>query len=354
MTLELADRSVSKPLGIAKDVSFKVGVFHFPVDFVVVDFEPNPRVPLILGRFYILDMPEDIKVPLILGRPFLSTAHVKIDVFKWKNTLRVREEKIIFKSVKPARSLIKRVYMLSIKERMELDLEDRLMGETLLKRDQVDDLMPTIKECKAIEEFIARNDAIMVSKFFGYPSDCDYDKKIRIAFAYNLKFSCMIVLEDMDAYRDEEMGDVIFGEPFLREVTINEKRVDGMITIHNGNEEVTYQMARSHPRFKQHINEQCNKISPLLKAKIHYRGVLVYYPCEIVASNGKSGKSQLGLGQYHMGVLRERFWYGFGGCRCTVDSPGDDGVCREKGREWQLGFVKVWGLDRKDPWTLVL
>nr|GFC50197.1 reverse transcriptase domain-containing protein [Tanacetum cinerariifolium] len=49
MTLELADRLVSKPLGIAKDVSFKVGVFHFPADFVVVDFEPDPRVPLILG-----------------------------------------------------------------------------------------------------------------------------------------------------------------------------------------------------------------------------------------------------------------------------------------------------------------
>nr|GEY97171.1 hypothetical protein [Tanacetum cinerariifolium] len=49
MTLELADRSISKPIGIAKDVSVKVGVFHFPADFVVVDFEPDPRVPLILG-----------------------------------------------------------------------------------------------------------------------------------------------------------------------------------------------------------------------------------------------------------------------------------------------------------------
>nr|GFB65007.1 retrovirus-related Pol polyprotein from transposon 17.6 [Tanacetum cinerariifolium] len=38
MTLELADRSVSKPIGIAKDVSFKVGVFHFPADFVVLGF----------------------------------------------------------------------------------------------------------------------------------------------------------------------------------------------------------------------------------------------------------------------------------------------------------------------------
>nr|GFC19789.1 reverse transcriptase domain-containing protein [Tanacetum cinerariifolium] len=46
MTLELTDRSVSKPLGIAKDVSFKVGVFHFPADFVVVDFEPDPPSPL--------------------------------------------------------------------------------------------------------------------------------------------------------------------------------------------------------------------------------------------------------------------------------------------------------------------
>nr|GFB03337.1 reverse transcriptase domain-containing protein [Tanacetum cinerariifolium] len=49
MTLELADRSVSKPIGIAKDVSVKVGMFYFPADFVVVDFEPDLQVPLILG-----------------------------------------------------------------------------------------------------------------------------------------------------------------------------------------------------------------------------------------------------------------------------------------------------------------
>nr|GFC51129.1 reverse transcriptase domain-containing protein [Tanacetum cinerariifolium] len=53
MTLELADRSVSKPIGIAKDVSFKVGVFQFPADFVVVDFEPDPQVPLILGKCHL-------------------------------------------------------------------------------------------------------------------------------------------------------------------------------------------------------------------------------------------------------------------------------------------------------------
>ncbi|GKB58240.1 hypothetical protein Tco_0914426 [Tanacetum coccineum] len=274
LTVELAYRTVKYPKGIAKNVLVGIAEFVFPVDFII------------------FDMPEDIKVPLILGRPFLSTARAKIDVFKRKITLRVGEEKIIFKSVKPASSLIKRVYMLGLRERMELDLEARLMGETLvlnrsldpsfrdfielndlnvpleLRRDQVDDLMPTIEEGEVVEEFRARNDARMVSKVFGYPSNCDHDKKIRIDCAYNLKFSCMIdfaVLEDMDAYRDEGIGDVIFGEPFLREVGINAKRFEGMITIYNGNEEVTYQMVRSHPRFKHHTNEQCNNIPPLLK-----------------------------------------------------------------------------------------
>ncbi|GJS02826.1 putative reverse transcriptase domain-containing protein [Tanacetum coccineum] len=330
LTVELVDRTVKYPKGIAKKVLVGIGKFVFPVDFII------------------LDMPEDIKVSLILGRNFCLPSRAKIDVFKRKITLRVGEEKIIFKSVKPASSLIKRVYMLSLRERMELDLEARLMGETLvlnrsldpffedyielndlnvpleLRRDQVDDLMPTIEEGEVIEEFRARNDARMVSKIFGYPSDCDHDKKIHMDCAYNLKFSCMIgfeflhanffpilyvnvmskkfhnsimkdkmeykgdnvvgalmnipifvgtfsiltdfaVLEDMDAYRDEGMGDVIFGEPFLREVRINARRFDGMITIYNGNEEVTYQMVRSHPRFKHHTNEQCNKIPPLLK-----------------------------------------------------------------------------------------
>ncbi|GJV51543.1 putative reverse transcriptase domain-containing protein [Tanacetum coccineum] len=269
LTVELADMTVKYPKGIAKNVLVGISKFVFPVDFII------------------LDMPEDIKVPLIIGRPFLSTARAKIDVFKRKITLKVGEEKIIFKSVKPASSLIKRVYMLSLKERMKLDLEARLMGETLvlnrsldpffedyielndlnvpleLRRDQVD-LMPTIEEGEVIEEFRARNDA----NFFGYPSDCDYNKKIRIDCTYNLKFSCMIdfaVLEDLNAYRDAGIGDVIFGEPFFREAGINARRFDGMITIYNGNDEVTYQMVRSHPRFKHHTNEQCNKIPPLLK-----------------------------------------------------------------------------------------
>ncbi|GKA81189.1 hypothetical protein Tco_0787881, partial [Tanacetum coccineum] len=91
-----------------------------------------------------------------------------------------------------------------------------------LTRNQVDDLMSTIEEGEVIEEFRARNNV----RIFGYPSDCDHNKKIPMDCAYNLKFSCMIdleVLEDMDAYHDEGMGNVIFGE-HLREVGINAKR----------------------------------------------------------------------------------------------------------------------------------
>ncbi|GJU28726.1 reverse transcriptase domain-containing protein [Tanacetum coccineum] len=200
LTVELADRIVKYPKGIAENVLVGIGKFTFPVDFII------------------LDMPEDIKVPLILGRPFLSTDRAKIDVYKRKITLRVGEERIIFTSVEPASSLIKRVYMLSLRERIELDLEARLMGETLvlnisldpffedyielndlnepfeLRRNQGDDLMPTIEEGEVIEEFRTMDDELD-ARIDDYPSYCDYDKKIHIDGAHNLKFSCMIGFE---------------------------------------------------------------------------------------------------------------------------------------------------------------
>ncbi|GJT95172.1 hypothetical protein Tco_1090690 [Tanacetum coccineum] len=120
----------------------------------------------------------DIKTPLILGRPFLSTTYAKIDMFKRKITLRVRNDKVVFKSDKPTRNIIKRVYVLSLRERMELDLEARLMGKVLilnrsldplygdyiklndlneplkLGRNQVDDLEPIIEEGDIVNEHV--------------------------------------------------------------------------------------------------------------------------------------------------------------------------------------------------------
>nr|GEV84163.1 reverse transcriptase domain-containing protein [Tanacetum cinerariifolium] len=53
MTLELADRLISCPVGVVEDVFVKVGTFHFPAYFVVVDFDADPRVPLIIGRSFL-------------------------------------------------------------------------------------------------------------------------------------------------------------------------------------------------------------------------------------------------------------------------------------------------------------
>ncbi|GJT81626.1 hypothetical protein Tco_1055968 [Tanacetum coccineum] len=64
----------------------------------VMPFSTYTNLGLLTLDFIILDIPEDDDVPLILGRPFLSTAHSKIDVFKRKITLRVGEEKLVFKS----------------------------------------------------------------------------------------------------------------------------------------------------------------------------------------------------------------------------------------------------------------
>ncbi|GKA53613.1 hypothetical protein Tco_0746928 [Tanacetum coccineum] len=236
LTVELADRTVKYPKGIAENVLVSIGKFVFPVEFII------------------LDMPEDIKVPNPLEKSLdpLNGDYIELN---------------------------------DVNEPLEL------------RRNQCDDLMPTIKEGEVIKEFRTRDDELD-TRIDDYPCYCDYDKKNYIDYAHNLKFHNSImkdkmmyignnvvgalmnvpifvgtfsvvtdfaVLEDMDAYRDEGMGDVIIGEPFLKEIGIKARRFDGIITIYNGNNEVTYQMVRSHPRFIRHTNEQCNKSPPLLK-----------------------------------------------------------------------------------------
>nr|GEZ90875.1 reverse transcriptase domain-containing protein [Tanacetum cinerariifolium] len=70
MTLVLANRAICTPAGIARDVFVPVGKFTFPAHFVIVDYESDPRVPLILGR------------------PFLRTARALIDVHREEMILR--------------------------------------------------------------------------------------------------------------------------------------------------------------------------------------------------------------------------------------------------------------------------
>ncbi|GJU20780.1 hypothetical protein Tco_1154122 [Tanacetum coccineum] len=247
------------------------------------------------------------KVPLILRRPFSSTAHAKIDVFKRKITLRVGDENIIFKSVKPASSLIKRVYKLSLRERMELDLEARLMGETLilnrsldplngnyiklnnlnepfeLRRNQADDLDPTIEEGEIDDEPMAGvdkprfNDEI-IDGLDKYPNKLEFKGKNIVGTFINVpifvgNFSVMTncaVIKDTDNYKDDGMGDVIVGKPFCREVRVKTKRFEGMITISNGNDNMTYQMVQS-----QGLNTAYP--GPYRKEENDFGGILIFW-----------------------------------------------------------------------------
>nr|GEZ04032.1 reverse transcriptase domain-containing protein [Tanacetum cinerariifolium] len=79
MVLEIADKTISKPTGVAENIFVKVGKFYFLADFVVLDFIA------------------DLRVPLILGRPFLSTAHALIDVYEGEIILRHDEQSLTLK-----------------------------------------------------------------------------------------------------------------------------------------------------------------------------------------------------------------------------------------------------------------
>nr|GFB93545.1 reverse transcriptase domain-containing protein [Tanacetum cinerariifolium] len=79
MVLELADRTISKPTGVAEDVFVKVGKFYFPANFVVLDFVADPYVPLILRQ------------------PFLSTVHALIDVYEGEIILRHDDQSLTLK-----------------------------------------------------------------------------------------------------------------------------------------------------------------------------------------------------------------------------------------------------------------
>ncbi|GJZ14026.1 hypothetical protein Tco_0549256 [Tanacetum coccineum] len=191
------------------------------------------------------------------------------------------------------------------------------------RRNQVADLEPNIKEGEVVDEPMmdivkTRYDNGIVDGLNEYPSYCDFDRKIHIDYAFNLQCTCMvgyehvnvnffpllsinvmsknfynsimkdkveykafmnvpifdgnffvvtyfIVIDDMDSYRDDGMGDIIVGRLFYKEACVKASRFDGMITICKGNDSVTYQMVRSQPRFKHLTNAQCNKMRPLMK-----------------------------------------------------------------------------------------
>ncbi|XP_009789701.1 uncharacterized protein [Nicotiana sylvestris] len=81
----LVDRSLVMPEGIIEDVLVRVGKFILPIDFIVIDYET------------------DEEVPIIMGRPFLATGGALIDLREGKLKMRVGDEEITFNAPIPSR-----------------------------------------------------------------------------------------------------------------------------------------------------------------------------------------------------------------------------------------------------------
>ncbi|GJV06862.1 reverse transcriptase domain-containing protein [Tanacetum coccineum] len=133
MTLELANRSITHPMGIAEDVVVRVDGFTFLADFVVVSFEPGPRVPIILGR------------------PFLRTAKALIDLYEETLTLRVGKDELVYYADKSEKNKNKHcVHAISV---IDFSKDDPFSGSTTTHSDDPSPSSSPVKTSDNVEKF---------------------------------------------------------------------------------------------------------------------------------------------------------------------------------------------------------
>ncbi|GJX93879.1 reverse transcriptase domain-containing protein [Tanacetum coccineum] len=159
MTLELANRSVTHPMGIAEDVVVRVDGFTFLADFVVVNFKPNPRVPIILGR------------------PFLRTTKALIDLYEEKLTLRVGSDELVFYAEKSEKSKNKQfAHAISVIDNLK---DEPFSGSTTNHSDALPLSSSPVKTSEILEEFA---DELTLSSH-GMISDHEYFHNSSITFS---------------------------------------------------------------------------------------------------------------------------------------------------------------------------
>ncbi|KAH9781044.1 hypothetical protein KPL71_008308 [Citrus sinensis] len=124
ITLQLTDRSHAYPKGKIEGVLVKVDKFIFPVNFIVLDFEA------------------DKEVPIILGRPFLVTGKTLIDVQKGKLTVRVNDQQVTFNVLEAMRNPdeVEDCNFLSVVHFVVADRMDRCCSNTLDKVTTIEDV----------------------------------------------------------------------------------------------------------------------------------------------------------------------------------------------------------------------
>ncbi|GKA54239.1 putative reverse transcriptase domain-containing protein [Tanacetum coccineum] len=172
-TIELADKTIKQPRDIAENMLVRIGKFIFLIDFII------------------LDLPEDDNSLMITrSKPFLTYCPSPNDVYKRKITLRVGEEKLVFKSIKPPTSIIRMVFMLK-----DLDSKTKLVGEDNESFDLLFGNYININNLDTPLEPETNQDVDFEPTFVNGPDNAKTSSKC----CYKTKFSCMTGYKNVDA-----------------------------------------------------------------------------------------------------------------------------------------------------------
>ncbi|GKB47441.1 reverse transcriptase domain-containing protein [Tanacetum coccineum] len=174
MTLELANRSITHPMGIAEDVVVRVDGFTFLADFVVVNFEP------------------DLRVPIILGRPFLRTAKALIDLYEETLTLRVGKEELVYYADKSEKNKSKHcVHAISVIDFLK---DDPFSGSTTNHSDALPPSSSPVKTSDNLHEFV--DELTLLKK--GMDEDNKNDEPVLLNTPLTDKVECSDPEDDID------------------------------------------------------------------------------------------------------------------------------------------------------------
>nr|GEU63050.1 hypothetical protein [Tanacetum cinerariifolium] len=208
MTLELANRAICTPAGIARDVFVPVGKFTFPADFVIVDYESDPRVPLILGRH------------------FLWTARALINVHGEEMILRDDFLEDLFSTNQPSGNPIFSSHPELTSPKVKDDIVDpeggNVLPEKLLDLDSTEDLHPplnvnplsgstTYSFSLLLEEFV--DELALITFPSKYDDDLQFDNKS------DLKEIEFLLHQEMDSSLKDSIDQSNLANNFVDSIT---------------------------------------------------------------------------------------------------------------------------------------
>ncbi|GKC86838.1 reverse transcriptase domain-containing protein [Tanacetum coccineum] len=187
-------------MGIAEDVVVRVDGFTFLADFVVVNFEPDPRVPIILGR------------------PFLRTAKALIDLYEETLTLRVGKEELVYYADKSEKNKNKHfVHAISV---IDFSKDDPFSGSTTTHSDDPSPSSSPVKTSDNLEEFA--DELTLLKKDIQEGNFQDHSNPL-FEFDDNFKSSTINPLFDEMEEDVEIKNSNVFDEPVLLNTPLSDK-----------------------------------------------------------------------------------------------------------------------------------